>query len=296
MATWHAKRLRSVRNVFAFQSVRPKPTRTTKGKKMADSPLPGLLDRAYNVFSLAGKLGRAFHEEHQGRQGLQVDPAGWQGLQVDPAGWRRHAVTFKKFCEGLLELRDAMQNPPDDFEPVAAQLLEAARIARAIRHVMQHPDGRTWATYLEFFPELNSVFDDGSQAVLKVTRAHGLDDPFFFLDAAETNGVADQAEPADTAAEPESEPVPDSQSSKTSSPTKSMGGWMGDMELANALGVHPSQIQAFRAKLSRMRNKHELLMDDWQESPNPKRNEPQFLYRANAPAIVAMAKRYSLPK
>jgi len=79
-------------------------------------------------------------------------------------------------------------------------------------------------------------------------------------------------------------------------PAKSRGGWMGDVELAAALGVHPSRIPAFRAKLKRMRDKGELSIDDWQEFENPKRNEPQFLYRAKAPAIVAMAKRYSLPK
>ena len=79
-------------------------------------------------------------------------------------------------------------------------------------------------------------------------------------------------------------------------PTKSWGGWMGDVELAAALGVHSSQIRAFRAKLKRMRDKGELSIDDWQEFENRKRNQPQFHYRLNAPAIVAMAKRYSLPK
>ena len=78
--------------------------------------------------------------------------------------------------------------------------------------------------------------------------------------------------------------------------TESRGGWMGDVELASALGVHSSQIPAFRRKLKRMRDKGELSLDDWQEFENRKRNEPQFHYRANAPAIVAMAKRYSLPK
>jgi len=99
------------------------------------------------------------------------------------------------------------------------------------------------------------------------------------------------AEKKDEAAngEPASQPV-------LEAPTKSRGGWMGDVELAETLGVHSSRIPAFRAKLKRMRDKVELSIDDWQEIENRKRNEPQFLYRANAPAIVAMAKRYSLPK
>lgn len=79
-------------------------------------------------------------------------------------------------------------------------------------------------------------------------------------------------------------------------PIKSKGGLMGDVDLAAALGVHSSKIPAFRAKLKRMRDKGELSIDDWQEFKNPKCNEPRFLYHANTPAIVAMAKRYSHPK
>jgi len=139
---------------------------------MADeNPLAGLLDRAGNVFSLAGKLGRAFHEEHQ-----------WQRGQIDPAGWNRHAPEFDEFCAALLDLREPMQNPPDGFGPVAKPLLEAARIAKGIRDAMQRPDGRTWAAYLEFFPHLNSVCEDGWRAVKEVTKAPRLDDPFAFVD------------------------------------------------------------------------------------------------------------------
>ena len=67
---------------------------------------------------------------------------------------------------------------------------------------------------------------------------------------------------------------------------------MGDLELATALGVASSQISAFRAKLRRMRDKGELLMDDWKEFESRKRNEPRFLYRVTATAIVTMSKRY----
>ncbi len=139
---------------------------------MADSsPLAGLLDRAGKVFSLAGKLGRAFHEEHQG-----------QGRQIAPSGWNHHATAFDEFCAALLDLRDAMQNPPDGFAPVAKPLLEAARIAKGIRVAMQRPDGRTWAAHLEFFPHLNSVYEDGWRAIKEVTKTRRPDDPFAFVD------------------------------------------------------------------------------------------------------------------
>lgn len=139
---------------------------------MADSsPLAGLLDRAGNVFSLAGKLGRAFHEEHQG-----------QHAQIDAASWKRHAGVFDEFCTKILDLQSSMQNPPDGFASVAEQLLEAAHIAKGIRDTMQRPDGQTWATCLGFFPELNSVCEDGWLAINGVMAARRLDDPFAFVD------------------------------------------------------------------------------------------------------------------
>src|SRR5437762_1943537 len=108
---------------------------------MADtSPPAGLSDRAGRVFSPAGQLGRDFQDERK-RQG--------GGLRrVDPHGWDRHQPTFTEFCTAVLELHDGMTNPPAGFAPVAAALMEAARVAKQIRDAMQRPDGRTWAAYL----------------------------------------------------------------------------------------------------------------------------------------------------
>ena len=143
---------------------------------MVDAPaLSGLLDRANNVFMLAGGLGRAFHEEHQ------------QGM-IDAAAWNRHAPTFNEFCHALLDLREPIQNPPDGFAPVAEQLKEAARIARAIRRVK----GRAFVDYLEFFPQMNSVAEAGRQAVKQLTKAKRINDPFPFVGEAAEGGSADQ--------------------------------------------------------------------------------------------------------
>src|SRR5437868_3014851 len=93
-----------------------------KGDVMADSdPLEGLLNRASKVFSLAGKLGSAFHEQGQ----LRV-------IHYDPSIWQRHAPAFNEFWNALLELRDAMQKPPEGFHRVAECLVDAVRIAQAI--------------------------------------------------------------------------------------------------------------------------------------------------------------------
>jgi hypothetical protein len=75
-----------------------------------------------------------------------------------------------------------MQNPPDGFAPVAQALLKAAGVAKQIRDAMQTADGRTWAAYLDFFPELNSVATAGREAIRDVTKDRGLDDPFAFVD------------------------------------------------------------------------------------------------------------------
>lgn len=137
---------------------------------MADeSPLADLLDRAGNVFSLAGDLGRAFHEEHQG-----------QGRRIDPAGWERHAPMFNEFYAALLDLREAMQNPPDGFSPVAQQLKQAAKLAKGIRDTLARDGG--FADYSDYFPDLNTVFQAGWEAVKQATKARRLDDPFAFLD------------------------------------------------------------------------------------------------------------------
>jgi hypothetical protein len=145
-----------------------------KGNLMADSSsLAGLLDRAGNVFLLASQLGRAFHDERGSAGGLR---------QIDPEGWDRHQPAFSAFCDAVLELRDAIQNPPNGFAPVAEALRRTALVAKQIRDAMQTANGRAFATYLDFFPELNSAAASGREAIGKVTDVQQLDDPFAFLD------------------------------------------------------------------------------------------------------------------
>jgi len=126
---------------------------------MVDS---SLLDRVGNVFSLAGKLGRAFHQEHQE-----------QRRQIDPTGWNRRAPTFSEFYDAMLDLRDAIQNPLDGFSPVAGPLLEVARLAKGLRNAMQQPDGRTWAAYQDFYPQLNSILKTAGERSRKLLRRNG---------------------------------------------------------------------------------------------------------------------------
>lgn len=149
---------------------------------MADSsPLAGLLHRAGNVFSLADQLGFAFRQERVSQgEGLR---------QIDPKGWERHQPAFNEYCAAVLDLREAIQNPPDGFAPVAQALLKAAEVAKQIRDAMQTAEGQTWAEYLEYFPNLNSVATLGREAIRVVTKARRLDDPFAFVDqpAARTN-------------------------------------------------------------------------------------------------------------
>jgi hypothetical protein len=137
---------------------------------MADtSPLAGLLGHVSHIFSVAGQLGRSFQQEHG-------------ACHKKPETLRRLQVDFNEYCDALLALRDPMQDPPKGFAPVGKALLRAAGVAKRIRDVMQTPDGRTWDSFLGYFPELNSVAADGLHAVKEVTKTGQLDDPFAFVD------------------------------------------------------------------------------------------------------------------
>src|SRR5262245_32312384 len=101
---------------------------------MADtSALAALLDRASHVFHLAWQLGRTFQDEHGTDGGFR---------QIDPTSWTRNQPTFNEFCAAIIDMRDAMQNPPEGFGPVAQALLKAASIAKQIRDAMQTAEGR----------------------------------------------------------------------------------------------------------------------------------------------------------
>ena len=72
--------------LFAFHLARSEPIRSTKGDIMADSsPLADLLDRAGEVFTLAGGLGRAFQKERTAPEGV-IDSSERTPLVVKPAG------------------------------------------------------------------------------------------------------------------------------------------------------------------------------------------------------------------
>ncbi|MFV1964322.1 MAG: toll/interleukin-1 receptor domain-containing protein [Pirellulaceae bacterium] len=152
---------------------------------MSESDLSGLLERAGNVFTLAGELGRAFHEEGKSRT-----------ILYDPSIWERHAPVFEEFWRSLLQMRVVMQDPPSGFEPVAVQLKQAARIARRIRRTIRpQQEGDNWngapmgmafgvrnpgppsfTDYWEFFPDLNSVSQAGWEAIKGAAKAKRLDD------------------------------------------------------------------------------------------------------------------------
>jgi hypothetical protein len=130
---------------------------------MADaSPLAGLLDRAGHVFHLAWRLGRTFQDERGTGGGLR---------QLDPTSWARIQPAFNEFWDALLDLRGAMQNPPDGFGPVAQALMKAAGVAKQIREAMQTPEGQGWAEFLDFFPDLNSVAVAGHEAIQQAPNA-----------------------------------------------------------------------------------------------------------------------------
>ncbi|RIK79384.1 MAG: hypothetical protein DCC68_13350 [Planctomycetota bacterium] len=146
-------------------------TATNENPTLGGRSLETLLDRAGNVFSLARELAEAFNEQGQSR-----------AVFYDLSLWQKHAPAFDAFCAALLDLRDAMQNAPDGFAPVADRLLQAAGIAKEIRNKLGRDGGFT--DHLDAAVELKTVFHDGWEAVKQVSKARRRDDPFAFVDDA----------------------------------------------------------------------------------------------------------------
>lgn len=138
---------------------------------MADAfPLEDLLDRASQVFLLAGELGTTFQKEHEDQRGGVVH-----------SSWGLHQPKFDEFCQLLFGLREVMQKPLAELVPLAKPLRDAASVARQIAAVMKTRDGRFWASYQEFFLHLNSVAFDGWHAIKQIDTSRSLVDPFEFL-------------------------------------------------------------------------------------------------------------------
>lgn len=170
--------LAAAKSLAAWVEERPEPAAT--------ETLPELLDRAGNVFSLAGKLGNAFGDEHQAQRD-----------QIDPQTWKRYAAKCHELYDAVAELRDAIQNPPAGFAAVAVELREAESLARAIRVAIEHPQARRDADFLDCFSSLLTLCDKGLQAVRQATEARRLDDPMALVDATATCPTCNQPAPVD---------------------------------------------------------------------------------------------------
>lgn len=160
---------------------------------MADSSaLAGQLGRASDVFGLADSLAREFHREMGSRSGLVI---------VEGSPLRRHREKIEEFWSTVLELRDLVQNPPEGFDDVAEQLLEAGKLAEQIRHL----DG---SDLLDFWPELSQVAHDGYEFTKAARKAARLDKSFSFLHVAPRPATVEPSNstPTDSNAKPSTAP------------------------------------------------------------------------------------------
>lgn len=82
-----------------------------------------------------------------------------------------HVHDAEALCRALLDVVEAIKNPPNDSAAVALQLKQTAGIVKEILHRAQ--EGWTFAAYPEFATRLTSVSQDGLKAVGQV-------DPFAF--------------------------------------------------------------------------------------------------------------------
>ncbi|TWU28410.1 hypothetical protein [Bythopirellula polymerisocia] len=153
---------------------------------MADSsPSADLLDRASKVFGMANSLARGFQNENREQVPMLV---------LDESPREGHRKKISDFIAATLDLRDAIESPPEGFEAVAEQLLKACQLAR----ILPLMDG--W-DLLDQWPSLNQIAFDGHIAVTEAVKAKRLEDPWAFLDRppasdAEPAADADQQNPA----------------------------------------------------------------------------------------------------
>ena len=161
---------------------------------MRDDELSRLLEQASNVFTLAGALGRSFAEVSTSRV-----------VFYDASIWNARASDFEQFWQSLLQMRDPMRNPPDQFVVVSEQLLKAARIAKEIRqNIRPKAEDAKWdgspmavalgikdtgppqfTAFYECSAALSSVSQSGFDAIRQVSSSNQLDDPFAFVSKSE---------------------------------------------------------------------------------------------------------------
>ena len=118
---------------------------------MADSSaLAGLLDRAGKVFSLAYRLGVDFKED--------FDSRGRVVMTGDEPTRQRYRERINEFKEVALDMRDAVEHPPDGSAAVVEQLCKAGQVAEQLANTKE-------SDILGLYPELNTVADYGYQAI-----------------------------------------------------------------------------------------------------------------------------------
>ncbi len=89
-------------------------------------------------------------------------------------------------------------------------------------------------------------------------------------------------------------PPPDASENPEQFSSDGPSGFLGVSELFAALGIPESQQDNFAQALSR--NRRDLGDSNFHEVREPRPNAPKFLYRANAPELLRIAKRYQKPK
>lgn len=138
------------------------------------SPLARLLDRAGKVFGLARSLAWDLEQDHKSQGPVVM-------ADVQPA-WQQHGERIKEFVEATLGVRDIVQNPPDGLVDVVKQLCEAGRLAKRLTRRAYDSETNYHFGVLELWPDLNTVAQDGHEAIKAARKAARLDDPFAAFD------------------------------------------------------------------------------------------------------------------
>lgn len=156
--------------------------------------------------------------------------------------------------------------------------------------LMTEPARRDLCELLPLIPHLAFGADTSNRLRAAKAKTKGLVEDYLERrgllssgNAKKRNRSAEGGEGRANSAEPTSE-----------SGAKLPSGFLGGASLGAALGVPQSRRDAFLKQLERKRTT--LGDDNWLEAAEPRPNAPRYHYRADAPAVIAIAAEYSRQK
>src|SRR5947199_129716 len=115
------------------------------------------VERARSTFRITSNLGDAIGRDREN-----------QNAPIDSGAWGRHKPIVEQLGDSLLELDAIVQNPPAELKPITTELAILAGHLELVWRLMETDEGRAFASYRLYSPELSSSGYNGEMAVQSV--------------------------------------------------------------------------------------------------------------------------------